>query len=151
VAFGGPRAGALVNRFGAARVVTVGLTSLAAGYALFLRIGAEPNYAATILPSMLLLGLGFALAFPALNIQATTGVADDEQGLASGLVQTAFQVGGAITLAVVTVVINANTHGTSTAAVLAGYHPALLLVLSVALAGVVATAALGGLRARRDR
>ena len=51
----------------------------------------------------------------------------------------------------VTVVINANTHGTSTAAVLAGYHPALLLVLSVALAGVVATAALGGLRARRDR
>jgi EmrB/QacA subfamily drug resistance transporter len=151
VAFGGPRAGALVNRFGAARVVTVGLTSLAVGYALFLRIGAQPNYAATILPSMLLLGFGFALAFPALNIQATTGVADDEQGLASGLVQTAFQVGGAITLAVVTVVINANTHGTSTAAVLAGYHPALLLVLSVALAGVVATAALGGLRVRRDR
>jgi predicted MFS family arabinose efflux permease len=151
VAFGGPRAGALVNRFGAGRVVTVGLTSLALGYALFLRIGAQPNYASTILPSMLLLGLGFALAFPALNIQATTGVADDEQGLASGLVQTAFQVGGAITLAVVTVVINANTHGTSTAQVLAGYHPALLLVLSVALAGVVATAALGGLGARRDR
>jgi predicted MFS family arabinose efflux permease len=151
VAFGGPRAGALVNRFGAGRVVTVGLTSLALGYALFLRIGAQPNYAATILPSMLLLGLGFALAFPALNIQATTGVADDEQGLASGLVQTAFQVGGAITLAVVTVVINANTHGTSTAQVLAGYHPALLLVLTVALAGVVATAALGGLGARRDR
>ena len=73
---------------------------------------------------------------------------DDEQGLASGLVQTAFQVGGAITLAVVTVVITANTHGTSTAQVLAGYHPALLLVLSVALVGVVATAALGGLRDR---
>ena len=41
-----------------------------------------PNYAPTILPSMLLLGLGFALSFPALNIQATTGVGDDEQGLA---------------------------------------------------------------------
>ncbi len=146
VAFGGPRAGALVNRFGAARVVTAGLTSLAIGYALFLRIDAHPNYPLLILPSMLLLGLGFALAFPALNIQATSGVADDEQGLASGLVQTAFQVGGAITLAVVTVVIGANTHGTTPAAVLAGYRPGLLLVLGVALAGVVATAALGGLR-----
>ncbi|HEY0807321.1 MAG TPA: MFS transporter, partial [Pseudonocardiaceae bacterium] len=128
VAVGGPRTGALVNRFGAARVVTAGLTSLAIGYALFLRIDVHPNYPATILPSMILLGLGFALAFPALNIQATSGVADDEQGLASGLVQTAFQVGGAITLAVVTVVIGANTHGTSPTAVLAGYHPALVLV-----------------------
>ena len=146
VAFGGPRAGALVNRFGAAPVVTAGLTSLALGYALFLRIDVHPNYPLLILPSMLLLGLGFALAFPALNIQATSGVADDEQGLASGLVQTAFQVGGAITLAVVTVVIGANTHGTTSAATLAGYRPGLVLVLGVALAGVVATAALGGLR-----
>ncbi|HEX4724644.1 MAG TPA: MFS transporter, partial [Pseudonocardiaceae bacterium] len=151
VAFGGPRAGALVNRFGAAPVVTAGLTSLALGYALFLRIDAHPNYPLLILPSMLLLGLGFALAFPALNIQATSGVADDEQGLASGLVQTAFQVGGAITLAVVTVVIGANTHGTTPAATLAGYRPGLVLVLGVALAGVVATAALGGLRSRTSR
>jgi predicted MFS family arabinose efflux permease len=149
VAFGGPRAGALVNRFGAARVVTAGLTSLVLGYALFLRIDVHPNYPLLILPSMLLLGIGFALAFPALNIQATSGVADEEQGLASGLVQTAFQVGGAITLAVVTVVIGANTHGTAPAAVLAGYRPGLLLVVAVALAGVLATAALGGLRLRR--
>ena len=146
VAFGGPRAGALVNRFGAERVVTAGLTSLALGYALFLRIDVHPNYPLLILPSMLLLGLGFALAFPALNIQATSGVADDEQGLASGLVQTAFQVGGAITLAVVTVVIGVNTHGTTPDAVLAGYRPGLVLVLGVALVGVAATALLGGLR-----
>jgi MFS family permease len=150
VAFGGPRAGALVNRFGAARVVIAGLSSLSLGYVLFLRIGEQPNYPLTILPSMLLLGLGFALAFPALNIQATNGVADDEQGLASGLVQTAFQVGGAITLAVVTVVISANTSGTSKAQVLAGYHPALVLVVGVALAGVLATVALGGLRSRHN-
>jgi EmrB/QacA subfamily drug resistance transporter len=151
VAFGGPASGALVNRFGAARVVTAGLTSLAIGYALFLRIDVHPNYPLLILPSMLLLGLGFALAFPALNIQATSGVADEEQGLASGLVQTAFQVGGAITLAVVTVVIGASTHGTTPAAVLAGYRPGLVLVLGVALAGVLATAVLGGLRARHSR
>jgi EmrB/QacA subfamily drug resistance transporter len=149
VAVGGPRTGALVNRFGSPRVVIAGLTSLFVGYALFLRIGVVADYPAVILPSMVLLGLGFALAFPALNIQATNGVADDEQGLASGLVQTAFQVGGAITLAVVTAVISASAHGSAPEQVLAGYRPGLVLVTCVALAGVLATAALTGLRLRR--
>ena len=45
---------------------------------------------------MLLIGIGFALGFPALNVAATAGVADHEQGLASGLVNTSFQVGGAL-------------------------------------------------------
>ncbi len=54
---------------------------------------------------MLLLGVGFALAFPALNMQATAGVADHEQGLASGLVNTSFQVGGAIVLAVASAIV----------------------------------------------
>ena len=150
VAFGGPRTGALVNRFGSVPVVIAGLVSLFAGYALFLRVGIVPNYPAMILPSMLLLGIGFALAFPALNIQATSGVSDDEQGLASGLVQTAFQVGGAITLAVVTAVISASTTGNRPAQVLASYHPGLVLVTCVALAGVLATLALGGIRNRRN-
>jgi EmrB/QacA subfamily drug resistance transporter len=146
VAFGGPRTGALVNRFGPARVVMAGLASFVVGYALFLRIGVVPHYAAVILPSMLLLGLGFALAFPALNIQATSGVSDDEQGLASGLVQTSFQVGGAITLAVVTAVIGAGASASSPTKVLASYHPALAVVTGVAAAGLVATAAIAGLR-----
>lgn len=146
VAFGGPRTGGLVNRFGAARVVIAGLVSFSVGYALFLRITITPDYPLMILPSMLLLGIGFALAFPALNIQATSGVGDHEQGLASGLVQTAFQVGGAITLAVVTAVIGAATAGSAPAQVLSGYHPALVLVTGVALAGVFVTVVLGGLR-----
>jgi MFS family permease len=150
VAFGGPLTGTLVNRFGAARVVIAGLTSFVVGYALFLRIGLVADYPAVILPSMVLLGLGFALAFPALNIQATTGVRDDEQGLASGLVQTAFQVGGAITLAVVTAVISAGGTATRPSQVLAGYHPALVLVTGVALAGLLGMLALGGLRARHN-
>ncbi|MFD0593669.1 hypothetical protein ACFQZ4_15170 [Catellatospora coxensis] len=58
-----------------------------------------------ILPTALLLGLGFALSFSALNVQATNGVADDEQGLASGLVQSSFQVGGAVALAVTSAVV----------------------------------------------
>ncbi len=145
VAFGGPRTGALVNRFGAARVVIAGLVAFTAGYALFLRISLVPDYPVLILPSMILVGLGFALAFPAMNIQATNGVADHEQGLASGLVQTSFQVGGAITLAVVTALISATAGGTPRE-VLAGYHPALLVVTGVALVGVLITVCLGGLR-----
>ena len=60
---------------------------------------------------MLLLGIGFMLGFPTLNIQATTGVADHEQGLASGLVQTSFQIGGAIGLAIVSAVVSARAGG----------------------------------------
>ncbi|AHH93762.1 transmembrane efflux protein [Kutzneria albida DSM 43870] len=145
VAFGGPRTGALVNRFGAGRVVLAGLVAFVLGYALYLRIGLVPDYPAVILPSMLLIGLGFALAFPALNIQATTGVQDEEQGLASGLVQTSFQIGGAINLAVVTAVITVGAHATPSQ-VLASYGPALVLVTGVALAGLLISVALGALR-----
>ena len=59
------------------------------------------------LPSLLLIGVAFGLGFASLNVQATAGVADHEQGLASGILQTSFQVGGAIVLAVVTAVIDA--------------------------------------------
>jgi MFS family permease len=147
VAFGGSRVGALVNRIGAPRVVVAGLISFVAGYALFLRISAHPNYVTTILPSMLLLGIGFALAFPALNIQATNGVSDDEQGLASGLVQTAFQVGGAIALAVVTAVITVGSGtGTDIGKVLGAYQSGLTVATGIAAAGFVVAVALGGLR-----
>lgn len=151
VAFGGPRTGALVNRFGAARIVTTGLVSFVLGYALFLRIGLVPHYATEILPSMVLLGIGFALSFPALNIQATSGVADDEQGLASGMVQTAFQVGGAIGLAVVTAVISAAGRASRTpAAVLASYHPGLAVVTGIAIGGLVVTTAIARHRQRNQ-
>ena len=64
-----------------------------------------------MLPTFLLTGLGFALAFGPLNIAATNGVAPGEQGLAGGLLNTSFQFGGALALAVVTAVLNANTVG----------------------------------------
>ena len=62
-----------------------------------------------MLPTFLLAGLGFALAFGPLNIAATNGVAPGEQGLAGGLLNTSFQFGGALSLAVVAAVVNANT------------------------------------------
>ena len=114
VAFGAPRIGPLVDRFGTARIILVGAISFVIGYALFLRIGESLTYATVFLPSMILIGIGFALCFPTLNIQATAGVADHEQGLASGLVNTSFQVGGAIGLAIVTAVVSANTDAAPT-------------------------------------
>ena len=67
-----------------------------------------------MLPTFLLAGIGFALAFGPLNVAGTSGVAAEEQGLAGGLLNTSFQFGGALVLAIVTAVINANagTGGT---------------------------------------
>ena len=89
-----------------------------------------PRYAAAILPTMVLVGLGFALAFSALNIQATSGIADEEQGLASGLLQTSGQLGGALALASVTAVVTSggSHHAASAAQTLAAYRPGLVLV-----------------------
>src|SRR4030088_3371972 len=110
------------------------MIAFVAGYALFLRIGARPSFALFLLPTMLLIGVGFALTFPSLNIQATAGVADHEQGLASGLVNTSFQVGGAIVLAGVSAVVPSRGGGTS---FLDAMRPALGVVIGVAVIGLV--------------
>ncbi|MFE0464394.1 MFS transporter [Kitasatospora sp. NPDC058965] len=142
VALSATRMGAIVDRFGTGRLLPLGAASMVAGYLLFLRFGEHGSFVALVLPSMVLLGIGFALFYPSANIAATDGVADEEQGLASGLVNTAMQVGNALVLAVTTAVITAGSHGgTDSAAQLAGYRPALVLVSGVALLGLLITGA----------
>jgi EmrB/QacA subfamily drug resistance transporter len=136
-----PRIAPLVMRFGIRRLITLGLASTAAGYALFLPIGLDSGYAAAMLPTFLLAGLGFALAYGPLNIAGTNGVAAHEQGLASGLVSTSFQVGGALVLAVVTAVNSAAAGADdSPQAILDGFHAAIVVSVIAAGLGVVATA-----------
>jgi MFS family permease len=138
VAFGAPRIGALADRFGTERVIVVGGIAFVIGYALFLRIDEGSAYAAVMLPTMLLLGTGFALTFPSLNIQATAGIANEEQGLASGLVSTSFQVGGAVVLAVVSAIVTSQTgSATDASSLLDGYHPAIAVVTLVAALGLL--------------
>jgi MFS family permease len=138
VAFGAPRIGALADRFGTERIIVVGGIAFVIGYALFLRIDESSTYAAVMLPTMLLLGTGFALTFPSLNIQATAGVANEEQGLASGLVSTSFQVGGAVVLAVVSAIVTSQTgSATDAASLLDGYRPAIAVVTLVAALGLL--------------
>jgi MFS family permease len=142
VALVAPRVAApLVNRFGTTPVILAGLTSTATAYALFLGIGLHSSYLLTMLPTFLLVGLGFALAYGPLNIAATNGIAPEEQGLAGGLVITSFQFGGALVLAVVSAVINASTGtGHSPHAMLDGFRLALIVPLVVAVLGMGATA-----------
>jgi len=153
VAFGAPRTGALIDRIGTTRVLTLGMLAFVAGYVLFLRVGETLNYAAVLLPTMLLVGIGFALAFPAVNVAATAGVANQEQGLASGLVNTSFQVGGALVLAITTAVMTSGWNASGAApgsadALLDGYVPGLILVAGFSLAGLAVAAS--GLIRRRE-
>jgi sugar phosphate permease len=107
-------------------------------YALFLPISLESGYATAILPTMILAGIGFALAYGPLNVAATNGVAEHEQGLASGLVSTSFQFGGALVLAVSTAVAAANTGADgSPQAVLDGFQAAVVVSVIAASVGVI--------------
>jgi predicted MFS family arabinose efflux permease len=151
VAFLAPNAGTVADRIGTERMVATGMVLFVVGYALFLRIGQSSDYVATVLPTIVLIGLGFAITFPALNMQATNGVDDNEQGLASGLFNTSSQVGGAIVLAVTTAVIGSQSHGvTVPSGMLAAYKPALVVVTGITLLGLlIGLAGLRGLAGRR--
>ncbi len=144
VATSAPFADRLIEKFGATQLILTGLTALGLGYVLFLRVGTTPNYALDILPSVVLLGIGFALAFPSINVQATAGIRDSEQGLAAGLIQTSTQVGAALVLAVTTALVSGHgqTAGTVSAqAMLEQYRPGLILSAAVAIAALLVAAA----------
>jgi hypothetical protein len=105
-----------------------------------------------ILPSMLLIGLSFVTIFPCINVQATTGVRDAEQGMASGLVNASIQIGAAVGLAVVTAVVTAGTGaGSGPRSQLAGYRPGLATVLGIAVLGLLIAAVIGMLGRVRAR
>jgi EmrB/QacA subfamily drug resistance transporter len=140
VALLAPRIAPLVVRFGVRTLITAGLASAAVGYALFLRVGLDSGYL-TMLPTFVFAGFGFALAYGPLNIAATDGIAAREQGLASGLVNTSFQFGGALVLAVATAVNSAAAGADgSPQGVLDGFHAAVVVSVLAAGLGVLATA-----------
>ncbi|MEU5082946.1 MULTISPECIES: MFS transporter [Streptomyces] len=148
VALSATKVGTVIDRFGTGRLIVLGFVLMTAGYALFLRIDLNPVYASVILPTMLLVGAGFALSYPSLNVQATNGVDEHEQGMVSGLLNTSVQVGGAIFLAVVTAVVTAHAPENATPqAVLDSYRPGLVVVTIVAVVGLLLS--LSGLRRPR--
>lgn len=130
--------GRLVSRFGPPRLITVGSLAALAGYIWYLVGDGRTSYLAGVLPTALLVGVGYVLSFSALHVQAVTGVPPHRQGVVTGIYQTAVQIGGAATLAAV-----AFTAAASRTA-------ALLFVAAAAAAGwLVAIAGLVTDRVRR--
>lgn len=135
VAFGSPFMGRLINRYGTPPFLVASMASLSLGYIWFLATaGTTPSYAFTIFPAMLLLGGGFAFGFSSIMAQATEGIDDSEQGLASGLVQTSGQVGAALVLAVVTAVTTGVAAGDPD---IGPFRPGVNVVTGVAVAGLL--------------
>ena len=137
----------LIIGFGARPTLIAGLICAAAGLLLFARAPVDGTWVLHILPVMLALGFGAGLSFPALMTLAMSGATPSDAGLASGLVNTTVQVGGAIGLAVLATLASERTDtlltsGESNAAALnGGYHLAYLIgaALVVAAIGVAVT------------
>src|SRR3954462_3000921 len=136
----------LTMRFGARRVLIPAMTLMAIGLALFTRAPVDGDYIADVLPVMLVLGVGAGLFFPALTTLAMSGVDPSESGLASGLINTSLQVGGALGLAVLAGLATTRTDHLLTAgesakaALNGGYHLAFAIATGLVLAGIVIAA-----------
>ncbi|MCT8178398.1 DHA2 family efflux MFS transporter permease subunit [Variovorax sp. CY25R-8] len=134
----------IVMRFGIRRPLAAGLWLAAIGLALFARAPVDGRFAIDVLPGMLLLGLGAGMAFNPLLLAAMSEVSPSESGLASGVVNTAFMMGGALGLAVLASIAAAQTGsmlaaGASTPLALTGGYQMAFLVGAVfaAVAGLL--------------
>lgn len=138
----------LVMRFGIRAPLAAGLTCAAVGLLLFARAPVDGNVLIDVVPGMLLLGLGAGTAFNPLLLAAMSDVEPQEAGLASGIVNTSFMMGGALGLAILASVAGARTDtllggGESELAALAGgYHAAFLVGAIAALVAAAIGAAM---------
>jgi MFS family permease len=139
----------LVTRFGTPRVVVAGLALSALSYALFLRLDLGWTYAA-MFPSMILIGLSFALVYGPLTILATDGIAAAEQGLASALVNTSFQFGAGIGLSAASA-ISVLALGAEPSPDMRLEAIRLALLVPVAAVGLGILVAVGGVRRETPR
>jgi MFS family permease len=130
-------------RFGERPVLVAGLLLVFAGLALLTRAPVDGGYLADLLPSMVLMGIGAGLAFPAMMTLAMSGATEADSGLASGLVNTTQQVGGALGLAVLATLSTSRTNGLLAAgesrveALTSGYRLAFGVSAALVAAGIV--------------
>jgi EmrB/QacA subfamily drug resistance transporter len=120
---------ALVTRFGPRPVMTVGLTLITAGMVWYSQIPTHGSFAAHLLPGYLMVGIGMAFSFIPMSIAALAGVESHEAGLASGLINTSQQIGGALGVAIASTV--AFTHMRTLLA--SGHSPAFAQTSGFAL------------------
>jgi EmrB/QacA subfamily drug resistance transporter len=131
----------LVMRFGIKKTLTTGLTLVAVGLALFARAPVDAAFVVDVLPSMIVLGIGIGLAMNPLLLAAMADVKPEQSGLASGVVNTSFMMGGALGLAVLASVAAARAGDSGTVASLVdGYHAAFVVGTLFAVAAAVVAA-----------
>jgi len=132
----------VVEKVGVKPALVFGLSAIAVGLFWFSRVDADGSYAADVLGPSIVAAIGLGFSFVPVTIAAVAGVSDDEAGLASGLVNTSQQVGGALGLAVLATIANSTTNGlangpASPVALTEGFQDAFLVGTGFALAGVV--------------
>ncbi|MDH6138632.1 MULTISPECIES: MFS transporter [Kitasatospora] len=128
--------GPLVSRFGVRTVATAGMLIQGVGVVLFLRIGHQADFATVLLPAILIHGIGNGLVYPTVNIAGVSGVADERQGVASGLITAAYQIGAGVGVAVLAAVLTA-TATTGSGAGVVNYRWAFLVAAVFSAAGVL--------------
>ncbi|MFG1966192.1 MFS transporter [Nonomuraea sp. NPDC049028] len=131
----------LVNRYGHTRVIFGGFLLAIVAYGLFLTVEMDWSYAA-MFPTLIIAGTAFALAYGPLTIAATNSVAEEEQGLAGGLLYTFTQFGSAVGISAVTAVYGIAAVGAdgSPGAVLDAYRTALVVPVVMVLLGAAVSA-----------
>jgi EmrB/QacA subfamily drug resistance transporter len=134
----------LVTRVGVKPVLVVGLSALTAGLLYLTQIPVNGSYVADLLPGFLLIALGLGFSFVPISIAALTGVEPGEAGLASGLINTSQQIGGALGIAALSTIATSRTEdavaggSTQAAALVTGFHSAFLAAVVIAAIGIVA-------------
>jgi EmrB/QacA subfamily drug resistance transporter len=151
IAFSGV-AQALVTRLGVRRVLTTGMAVSAVGLVLYAQLPVDGHYFWNLFPAFLLSGIGLALAFVPMSIGALTGVSGADAGVASGLINTSQQIGGAIGVAVATTIATTLTANyvdvhpgasvLSGGALTHGFQAAFYVLAGIAVFGAVVAAVL---------
>jgi EmrB/QacA subfamily drug resistance transporter len=140
----------LVTKVGFKPVLTVGLVLIAAGLVWFSQVSVGGSFTTDILGPSLLAAVGLGFAFVTTTIAAVSGIGDHEQGLASGLINTSQQIGGALGLAVLATIANSRTESVAQDAgaagpvpppdaLLEGFQSAFLGAAGIAVIGLVLT------------
>jgi MFS family permease len=143
----------LVMRYGVKPPLVGGMALVALGLALFARAPVDGSFVIDVLPSMLILGVGIGMAMNPLLLAAMSDVEPQDAGVASGVVNTAFMLGGALGLAVLASVAAARTgDNASLAGLVDGYRAAFVIgtVFAVAAGAVAAVFLRGGQAAAMD-
>jgi EmrB/QacA subfamily drug resistance transporter len=135
----------LVTKVGVKPVLVAGMTALTAGLVYFTQVSVGGSYVGDLLPGFLLIGIGLGFSFVPISIAALAGVANEEQGLASGLINTSQQIGGALGIAILSTVATTQTgdaiaSGTAVPVALTdGFQTAFFVGVGIAAVGVLAS------------